>query len=363
MARGRDRHGHPADRIPRLGRRGQRAPTRAGVPGGRRRRATISARMLTAISSGVTAPRSRPAGAFRRPRRVRPGSPARGATPRPPGRASGWRRGSRSPPSLRSARSSASSSNRPWVATTIAVRGVTGPRRGRPPRALREPGGRAARAPRPSPRSRAATPRPRERLDDRPAAHQDERGLRQDRLDEDLERPAAVTASSRTPGRRPAARATRRPGPTSDQEPGLAVLERAQRLLDAPRGSAQLPPIQPDTVPSCRISAFAPGLAEVGRSQRTTVATREGLAPPRELGGLGRASPARSRETGQPVYSVTPWSRRSFHTLAGVIGMSTWRTPEMPERVHDRVGDRRRARRPSPTPRRPWRPADDAATA
>ena len=45
------------------------APFAAAARSGRRRRATISARMLTAISSGVTAPRSSPAGAFSRRRR------------------------------------------------------------------------------------------------------------------------------------------------------------------------------------------------------------------------------------------------------------------------------------------------------
>src|SRR5437016_5636372 len=48
-----------------------------------------------------------------------------------------------------------------------------------------------------------------------------------------------------------------------------AIAPSASRMTT---GAAQLPPIHPSKWPSAVITAFAPGLAEVGRSARTTVA-------------------------------------------------------------------------------------------
>src|SRR5262245_28417120 len=59
-------------------------------------------------------------------------------------------------------------------------------------------------------------------------------------------------------------------------------------------GSAQLPPTQPDTVPSRRMMARDPGLAEVGRSQRTTVAKANGTS-------RSRSSCARASSSAVPV--------------------------------------------------------------
>ncbi len=50
----------------------------------------------------------------------------------------------------------------------------------------------------------------------------------------------------------------------------------ACRAVLTTAGWAQPPPIQPCIVPSGSITAFAPGLAEVGDSQRTTVASAKG---------------------------------------------------------------------------------------
>ena len=84
-------------------------------------------------------------------------------------------------------------------------------------------------------------------------------------------------------------------------------------------GSAQAPPTHPCAVPSSRISAFAPGFAEVGASQRTTVANAN-ASPVR---WSSAASASRSSATpARVLHSVTPFSRKSFHTFAGVIGMS-----------------------------------------
>src|SRR5512145_1399640 len=89
---------------------------------------------------------------------------------------------------------------------------------------------------------------------------------------------------SRTPSARPSGAP---PLPTSTRNRG-APSSRAPSASLTATGSAQLPPIQPDTEPSCRMSAFAPGLAEVGRSQRTTVATANGS--PRRASASASAS-------------------------------------------------------------------------
>jgi len=61
-----------------------------------------------------------------------------------------------------------------------------------------------------------------------------------------------------------------------------AIAATASRMTT---GAAQLPPIHPVSFPSGVMIAFAPGFADVGRSARTTVAVREGLASREELGG------------------------------------------------------------------------------
>ena len=74
--------------------------------------------------------------------------------------------------------------------------------------------------------------------------------------------------------------------------------------------------------PSAWTSALAPGLADVGASHRTTVASANGS--PRRWSS---AATVDQRLSHVLRHSVTPWARSSFHTLAGVIGMSMWRTP------------------------------------
>src|SRR5262249_3569703 len=53
--------------------------------------------------------------------------------------------------------------------------------------------------------------------------------------------------------------------------------------------------------------------------RRAPPGARPGLTAPRAA--------APPDDAGVCRYSVTPWSRSSFQTLAGVMGMSTWRTP------------------------------------
>src|SRR5439155_603911 len=80
-------------------------------------------------------------------------------------------------------------------------------------------------------------------------------------------------------------------------------------------GSAPAPPTQPRTLPSSRINAFAPGFAEVGASQRTTVASAN--ASPARWSAAASSSSS-SATPARVLHSVTPFSRKSFHTLAGV---------------------------------------------
>src|SRR6266850_6291148 len=68
---------------------------------------------------------------------------------------------------------------------------------------------------------------------------------------------------------------SRPPSPTRTTSRGWPSRS-AARASRATTGSAHAPPTQPATVPSGRINAFAPGLADVGRSHRTTVARANG---------------------------------------------------------------------------------------
>ena len=84
------------------------------------------------------------------------------------------------------------------------------------------------------------------------------------------------------------ARGPRRAAPRAPPSPTRATRRGwpSRSAFNASRtttGSAQAPPTQPVTAPSPRISALAPGLAEVGRSHRTTVASAKASPRPPEL--------------------------------------------------------------------------------
>ncbi len=123
-----------------------------------------------------------------------------------------------------------------------------------------------------------------QRLDHRPVTHENEHGVREIGLHVDLQRAAAVARHRVLDHAR---RAAGTAGAFADEpdQPRPAV------------GSAHAPPTQPETVPSARTSALAPGLAEVGGSHRTTVASANG-------------SPRRWRSAARAISSFTR-SRRS----------------------------------------------------
>ncbi len=125
-----------------------------------------------------------------------------------------------------------------------------------------------------------------EGLDHGPAAHEDQGGLRQDGLHEDLESPAAVTGHRVLPH---ALRAAGERAALADehQKARLAILERAERFLDrdrlraAPADPARDRPVPPDQ----RLRA---GL---GRGRPLAADDRgdgERFAPSRERLGLGQ---------------------------------------------------------------------------
>ena len=82
----------------------------------------------------------------------------------------------------------------------------------------------------------------------------------------------AHIAYAATPSVRPSART---PSAVSAMSRG-APSPRARSASRTTTGSAHAPPTQPETLPSARTTAFAPGLADVGRSHLTTVASTNG---------------------------------------------------------------------------------------
>ena len=108
---------------------------------------------------------------------------------------------------------------------------------------------------------------------------------------------------------------SRPPSPTRTTRRGWPSRSARERLPRHDRLGARARRPSPTTLPSGRISAFAPGLADVGRSQRTTVAranasARSGGAPRPGPGGHSSILALTSAR-----HSVTPWSRRIFHTF------------------------------------------------
>ena len=241
-----------------------------------RRTCSSSARIESATSSGVSAPRSMPAGA--RSAATRSSGTALVAEPRADDRRPRRRRDEPDVGDVVAAqgtRSTASSSQTPCVATTTyglvsgsidaqpgladtrsRARGTRpGPRRGRTRT-------RASRWRRPGWRARAA-------MGVVPATQSDGRG--EVRLHVDLQGPARVAGHHRAPRRR------RRGGPPparpSRGAAGAAGRPASERSASrTTTGWAHAPPTQPSMVPSGWTMPRDPGLAEVGRWTATTVA-------------------------------------------------------------------------------------------
>ena len=296
-----------------------------------RRTWTSSARIESAISAGVSAPRSMPAGARSAASRSRRARPPRGATSR-------------------------TTSARVGDATRPDVGGIAGERRSRRPPRPRRPASRrrrTARAPGrgrlmsavrddafraregvgvrdrvddgdPPARGRAEG---RERAGDRRGAGDPEDRRGQMRFHVDLQGPAGVAGHDELDDA-VAATALGRRVLRQPEQPGLAVAERAQRLADHDGLGAALPPTQPSMgVPSGWTMPDAPGRAEVGRSDRHDRGDRERPSPP------PRARRRARRWTSRPSARISgdlaemPFSCRIAQTFCGVIGMSMLRTP------------------------------------
>ena len=151
-----------------------------------------------------------------------------------------------------------------------------------------------------------------ERLHHRPAADEDERGLRQHRLHEDLEGPAAVTGHrilSHTVG------ATKGRAALADQhqEPGLPVLDGTHRLLDHDRlRAAPADPARHGAIPSddgprprlCRSRALA---ADNGRQGERHVALEELMSQGEQFcrSRHGSLVPSRRRTGTRPLRAST----------------------------------------------------------
>ncbi len=85
-------------------------------------------------------------------------------------------------------------------------------------------------------------------------------------------------------------------------------------------GSEHAPPTQPTSVPSWRMSARSPRLAEAGRRTETTVA-RTNSSP------ASASRPASIRTSARVAHSASPASASACQTLSDVSGMSMFRTP------------------------------------
>src|SRR5262245_39917629 len=276
---------------------------------------TISARMLTAISCGVTAPMSRPAGALT-------------SSSRATGMARRRRRSTTDAARLRlatrltyragvaSAEASASASASPCVATTIGTRGFVVRRRD----PVRRLGGQHQHL---EIHRRAE---PCECIDDGAMTDEQQKRPRQVRLHVDLQRSAAVA------GHRILDEALDVRGATTsltsaalaDQadETGLPVTEGGQRLSHHGRlGTRAADPAAHAAV--LANDGLGTGLGGGGTLAADDDRQRKRFTPPAQLAGEIEQVFAHDSE----VYSVTPLSRSTRHTFAGVIGMSMLRTP------------------------------------
>ena len=157
-----------------------------------------------------------------------------------------------------------------------------------------------------------------ERLDHRPAADQDERGLRQHRLHEDLEGPAAVTGHRVLPH---TVGAAKRRAALADQhqEPGLPVLDGTHRLLDHHRlRAAPADPARHGAIPSDdglrpRLGRSGALAADHGRQGERHVALEELMRQGEQFcrSRHGSLVPSRRRTRTRPLRASTIIRRSS----------------------------------------------------